>query len=106
MQLRGQLILLFEEPLFDPSSGLMAEDIYREPVDGSLFIARGTGGLQDAVLLEKIRTEAYWSVLRLCMRLGMISGRGVPKAACKIAEHYMYNKHNEANDYADFVRSA
>ena len=78
MHLRGQLILVFEEALFDDSSGVSVEDLYDRPIDGSIYIAFGSDVMVGADTKKRVQYEAYWSILRLCANLGMIAGRGVP----------------------------
>lgn len=80
-RLRGALILAFEDALDDPDSGLTREKIYREIIDGSVFIDFDPKAIADRKTREKARADVYWTVLRLMTRLGMISGRGVPDTA-------------------------
>lgn len=75
LRLRGELTLMFQNELDDPLIGDEVTSLMARGYDGSVFIsyqnARGA-------LLATQERDAYWSVLRLCTRLGMISGRGVP----------------------------
>lgn len=79
--LRGELLVVFEEALDDPASGLTRDALFAEPVDGSIYIAFQNTPPRDTRLRRLNQRSAYWSVLRLCVRLGMIRGRGVPAAA-------------------------
>ena len=77
-RMQGQLILAFVDQIEAPESGISGRGIFSERIDGSIFIDfHATSNTGPDVLLRAHR-EVYWSVLRLCTRLGMISGRGVP----------------------------
>lgn len=78
--LRGELLVAFEEALDDPASGLTRESLFMEPVDGAIYIAFQNTPPRDMRQKRLNQRAAYWSVLRLCVRLGMIRGRGVPAA--------------------------
>jgi len=47
--------------------------LWETPIERTVVLPHVTSD----TLSEEIATEAYWSVLRLCSDLGMISGRGV-----------------------------
>jgi hypothetical protein len=74
-RLRGELVLIYQDIIDDSGSGSEIEDLLARTYDGSVFIsyqdARGT-------VRAAQKRNAYWLVLRLCARLGMITGRGIP----------------------------
>ena len=80
-RLSGELCLVFEDDIDDAASGLTREMLFRQPVDGSIYIAFADIVSGSHVEMrrkrEAQRKEAYWTVLRLATRLGMIEGRGV-----------------------------
>lgn len=80
-RLMGVLNLVFEDDIDDPTSGMTREMLFRQPVDGSIYIAFSdlTDNRPSELrrLRDNQRKEAYWTVLRLATRLGMIEGRGV-----------------------------
>ncbi len=86
VRIKGHLILAFEEPIFDITSGLTVDHLYCERFDGSIYLASAGTDFGNEVKETSIHREAYWSVLRLCKRLGMISGRGVPTSDRELAQ--------------------
>lgn len=78
--LLGRLTVAYQEAIDDETSGIGYMDLFNDRIYGSLFIGydatEATTGTR-----SRIEKDTYWSVLRLCAKLGMISGRGVPPAA-------------------------
>lgn len=74
--LLGQVTLIYQEALEDQQSGFGYAALSRRHIDGSLFISYDADNMTEDSL-GRMRSDAYWSVLRLCARLGMINGRGV-----------------------------
>lgn len=71
--MRGVLVVVFEEALDDAPNGLTREDLWRGAVDASIYIAFQDSRRARGALRRKADRRAYWSVLRLCARLGMIA---------------------------------
>lgn len=74
-RMRGRLLLVFENALEQPKSGLSYAALDRLRFDGNVTILADA---TDVAYKTAARNEAYWTVLRLLARLGMIDGRGVP----------------------------
>lgn len=81
--LLGRVTLIYQEALEDARSGFGYARISGRQIDGSLFISYDAAGM-DGASLDRVRHGAYWSVLRLCARLGMIEGRGVREIAADL----------------------
>lgn len=77
-RLHGQIILAFTDQIEVPGCGFSGRDLFSERIDGSIFLAFHATRNTAPKDLRNAHREAYWSVLRLCTQLGMISGRGVP----------------------------
>lgn len=82
--LRGELVLVFEDALDDPASGLTRDDVCARIIDGAVYINFDPTAIAGRAKRAKARREVYWTVLRLMTRLGMIAGRGVPDAAMDV----------------------
>ncbi len=76
----GRLTLVYQEALDDDASGIGYMDVVPNPVYGSLFIGCIPDMATSSATRRRIDNETYWATLRLCAKLGMINGRGVPPA--------------------------
>lgn len=85
-RIRGTLYLLTVEPLGDlPAATTLRDLLQLGPVDGALNIPGvDLSALDEAAVQQTIRRN-YWAVLRLCAKLGMIAGRGIPERDSPVA---------------------
>ncbi len=74
----GRLTLVYQEAIDDASSGVGYMDVVPNPVYGSLFVGYDPDEAASSTMRRRIDDDTYWATLRLCAKLGMISGRGVP----------------------------
>ena len=72
--IRGTLLLVYTDRL--GKTPRQFETI--QAVDELLFLPFVEVDSADATDLAEAREEAYWTILSLCARLGMIAGRGIP----------------------------
>jgi len=72
--LRGTLTLVDLNAFDDAAVSYHFSAVTEGPPDELLFLPF----VADAALQEVAVKEGYWSILRLCAKLGMISGRGIP----------------------------
>lgn len=80
-RMQGELLLMFDEALDDPYSGVTRDGLYDRDIDGSIYLSVDAEAIRERSRRAHARKEAYWSILRLCAQLGIISGRGVPHLA-------------------------
>lgn len=79
-RLKGRLFLIFLDcldDLQDPGSlrGLLGVD---SPIDQLLTLPAGDIGFLDEPATRELVRRNYFAVLRLCARMGMVQGRGIP----------------------------
>jgi len=91
-RLKGQLFLLDLDRLDGPDGIETVRDLLPEDaeIDGQLFLPFvGVDDMWGDVQHGAVK-EAYWSVLRLCAALGMISGRGIPEQPVAPSEDFTW----------------
>lgn len=76
--LRGRLILAFADGIDPAEGGLCVDTLFDEPIDEQVFFGFQANHPTSRRARERFEREAFRTILRLCTRLGMISGRGVP----------------------------
>ena len=59
------------------SKALSWQELFDDQTDGMLMVTAQSAEVVPLAERKAFKHEAYWSVLRLCAALGMISGRGV-----------------------------
>jgi len=91
-RLRGELFVLFEDAVDDETSGIAEARLLDTRFDGKIFIAYQDVLPADSAAQRDQDRAAYWTVLRLCARLGMISGRGVPKSTFGLSRQILAQK--------------
>lgn len=87
-RLRGRLILTFADEIDRPESGLCLDTLVDGPAEGpagapaddAIFFGYQSLPGMTAEARLAIEREVYWTILRHCAALGMITGRGVPAA--------------------------
>ena len=75
-RMRGDLTLVYLNALEDAAMASELEALIEPKPDEVIFLPY----LNDQVLHEIAADQGYWTVLRFCTSLGMISGRGIPRS--------------------------
>ncbi len=78
-RLRGRLVLAYLDSLAASGKLRNLGNLTPENVDRSIFITFHAPRATPPDVRARVQHDAYWSILRLCANLGMISGRGVPQ---------------------------
>lgn len=75
--IRGELALVYTDRVSTADLGRLGGDGGADAADEVLFLPFRTDADTDPFDQRRAAQEAYWSILGMCTRLGMISGRGV-----------------------------
>jgi hypothetical protein len=76
--LQGNIYLLSLEVMDCVDARILKATIEGISIDESILLPWAEPANQDA---NKVANQGYWTTLRLCARLGIIQGRGVPRGS-------------------------
>lgn len=85
--IRGELVLAFADRVSVADMRQMNGAGGVDAADEVLFLPFRGEANTDPFDLRRASQEAYWSILGMCTRLGMISGRGVLNRFVEVREH-------------------
>lgn len=88
-RLRGHLLLAYVDDIHIPACETKLDRLFDEAIDRSVFLAFERWPETEPAIVARFERESYWTILKVCANLGMISGRGIPvgQTAPEISRH-------------------
>lgn len=77
--LKGTLYLMYTDKLGEDAEAKILSPERVGPIDDVLFLPFVAREAIDGEEITEARTNAYWEILAMCTRYGMITGRGIPR---------------------------
>ena len=76
---KGTLYLMYTDKLGEDIEAQVLSPKITGPIDDVLFLPFVASEANDSEEITKARTDAFWAILAMCARYGMISGRGIQR---------------------------